>query len=48
VVDPYLVGFGAETHTRRQELAKAFSEKAEPTHRSELIHKRIMRADIIP
>ncbi|MGC2778220.1 MAG: hypothetical protein WA418_21545 [Bradyrhizobium sp.] len=48
LVDPYLVGFGTETHTRRQELAEAFSEKAEPTHRSELIHKRIMHAGIIP
>ncbi len=48
LLDPYLVGFGAETHTRRQELAKAFAEKAEPTHRSELIHKRIMRSGIIP
>jgi len=47
IVDPYLIGFGAQTAEKRMELAKAFHERTEPSERRDLIHARILKA-IIP
>ena len=41
LVNSYLAGFG----TNREQLAKAFSEKAPPSTASERIHDRIERGD---
>ena len=42
-VDACLVGFGAETATKRIELARLFSGKAPDTELSERMRKRILR-----
>lgn len=43
VVDAYLLGSGAETASRRTELANAFQEKAPATLPSERVSNRIQR-----
>ena len=45
LVDAYLVGFGTETASKREQLAKAFSVKAPATTASERIRDRIERGD---
>jgi hypothetical protein len=45
-VDAYLIGFGAETATRRKELAQVFSERAPVSELSDRMLKRILREDL--
>ena len=45
LVDSYLAGFGNETASKREQLAKAFSEKAPATTTSDRIRARIERKD---
>jgi hypothetical protein len=45
LVNSYLIGFGAQTDSNREQLARAFSEKAPPTTASECIRDRIERGD---
>jgi hypothetical protein len=45
LVKSFLAGFGTQTASNREQLAKAFSEKAPPTTASERIRHRIERGD---
>jgi hypothetical protein len=45
LVSSYLAGFGTQTASNREQLAKAFSERAPPTTASERIRERIERGD---
>ena len=45
LVNSYLAGPGTQTAATRQQLAKAFSERAPPTTASERIRDRIERGD---
>jgi hypothetical protein len=45
LVNSYLAGFGTQTAANREQLAKAFSERAPPTTASERIRDRIERGD---
>jgi hypothetical protein len=43
IVDGYLVGFGLQTATQRNEMAQAFKERAIVSRRTENISERIKR-----
>jgi hypothetical protein len=45
LVDAYLAGFGTETAGKREQLGKAFSERAPPNISSQRISARIERKD---
>ena len=45
IVDSYLAGFGAETASRRTDLAEAFHKRAPATLASERVRYRIERKD---
>lgn len=46
LVDAYLVGFGAETATKRRELARAFRDSTPVSALRERILDRIQREDL--
>jgi hypothetical protein len=43
LVDGYLVGFGVQTATKRDELARAFRDRATVSRRRENIWERVLR-----
>ena len=44
IVDSYLVGFGAQTASKRIELAEAFRQRVPVSELAERIRQRILRA----